>query len=52
VFDSLGGFGELDGLAVRDYRRGRLEEEERFLRHWVAEFGGVLAVVTADADDF
>ncbi len=51
VLDTLGGRGELDGVAVVDNRRRGFEEEERLRRHGVAEFGGVLAVVAADADD-
>jgi hypothetical protein len=31
--------------------RGWLEKEERFGRNVVAEFGGVVAIVTPDADD-
>jgi hypothetical protein len=52
VFDTLGSGGEKNGLVGTDEGRRRLEKDEWFLGHFVAEFDGVSGVVTADTDDF
>jgi hypothetical protein len=40
-----------DGLARADHRRGRLEEEQRLLRHRLASLRRVIGVVAPDRDD-
>ena len=52
VLDALRIFREDDGVAGSDDGRGRLEEDHRLFRDFVAEFGGVGSVIAADADDF
>nr|BFE68392.1 hypothetical protein GCM10020092_016930 [Actinoplanes digitatis] len=39
-----------DRVVRADHRGGRLDEDQRLLRHLVAQLGGVLGVVAADAD--
>src|SRR5258708_9704006 len=46
-----GGAGKIDGLAVPDQRRGRLDEDERRLRGLPAHLFRVVVVVLADRED-
>ena len=52
VFDLLRLRRKTNRLAGLDDRRGRLEEDERFLGDLVAKLLGVVAVVAPDTDDF
>src|SRR5208282_122524 len=46
-----GSLGPKNRSARRQQGRGRFEKQQRLLRNFVAKFGGVLAIVAADADD-
>ena len=43
--------GPADLSARRQQRRRRLEEDQRLGGNFIAQFGGVLAIVAADAND-
>ena len=52
VIGAFGNLGAKNGCAGRQQGRRRLEKYERLQRNVVAEFGGMFAIVAADADNF